>query len=653
MTTLSSTCPNCAAELTFLWPGAVQTSCPACKSVLIRDGADLKRLGTVGDVPESMSRLQLGAEGKIKGKAFVVVGRIVYRYGRGHWSEWHIRIGDESAWLSDANGTYVVTREVSPAGRQGVPKLEGLHPGDHLRFGQIEYTVAAITRAKYSGVEGELPFEYWDAEEATFVDLKVGTDGFGTIDYSDDPPKLFLGEYESFEELALKNLREEKDVNAAKTVTAKAFNCTKCGAPVEVRSGDFAENAVCAACGSILDAKDPRHKVLREQKGMKRWVKPLIPLGLTGRLKGIKWTVLGFQERAIAVDGVSYEWREYLLWNPDAGVRYLTEYEGHWNDVTVLKGMPTVVSHNDHEQVEYLGTRFKHFQFSKPRTNFVLGEFPWEVRADDELVNDDFVAPPLMLSRERTADELTWSIGTYTEPERIREAFKLKDPLPTPKGTFANQPNPVAGTGAAYLKIFALFAAVLALMAVLRWSTARSEQVFTGAYGDNGGVAPVPAFVTPTFELKGRTSNVDIRIASTVNNDWRFFNIALLADSGGRGYELGREASYYYGVSDGEGWSEGSRRSRAMIASVPPGRYYLRVQVDRDGASKGARYDISVRRDVPRIWPYLLGFLALLVPTVLAFVRERQFEYARWQESDYAVDESEDEEEDYEPATFP
>ena len=95
----------------------MQTSCPACGSVLVRHDLDLEKVGTVGDVPASMSRIQLGTEGRYKNNGFVVVGRIVYEYERGHWSEWHIRLSDgSSAWLSDAQTEYAVTRQAESPG---------------------------------------------------------------------------------------------------------------------------------------------------------------------------------------------------------------------------------------------------------------------------------------------------------------------------------------------------------------------------------------------------------------------------------------------------------------------------------------------------------------------------------------------------------
>ena len=46
-----------------------------------------------------------------------------------------------------------------------------------------------------------------DVSDVTFVDLRSQTGKFATIDYSDEPPALYLGEMVEFESLALKNLR--------------------------------------------------------------------------------------------------------------------------------------------------------------------------------------------------------------------------------------------------------------------------------------------------------------------------------------------------------------------------------------------------------------------------------------------------------------
>ena len=58
------------------------------------------------------------------------------------------------------------------------------------------------------GMEGELPFPYYGKSEMLFADLRTQGRAFATLDYSDEPPLLFVGEWIEFEELKLKNLRQ-------------------------------------------------------------------------------------------------------------------------------------------------------------------------------------------------------------------------------------------------------------------------------------------------------------------------------------------------------------------------------------------------------------------------------------------------------------
>lgn len=199
-------CPNCGAGVDFRWSGAVQTVCPYCRSVLIRTDVDLKRVGEVAELPPDASPVQIATEGIYRNRAFVVVGRILYEYEKGGWNEWHLVFNDgKSGWLSDAQLEYAVSF-LSPAMRT-LPPAEKLEPGQRFKWNEVVYAVSSVTRARYRGVEGELPFEYWDKQEVTFVDLRAHDACFATVDYSEEPPLLFLGEALDFEDLKLKNVR--------------------------------------------------------------------------------------------------------------------------------------------------------------------------------------------------------------------------------------------------------------------------------------------------------------------------------------------------------------------------------------------------------------------------------------------------------------
>jgi hypothetical protein len=81
-----------------------------------------------------------------------------------------------------------------------------------------------------------------------------------------------------------------------------------------------------------------------------------------------------------------------------------------------------------------------------------------------------------------------------------------------------------------------------------------------------------------------------------------------------------------------------------MLSNVPAGSYYLLIDVDRDPAQRDLGYEVRIRRDTPRSWPFLVGMLLLAVPAVFAFARKQNFDYTRWQESDYAASEEDEDE---------
>jgi hypothetical protein len=209
MTRRTAVCPNCGAPIEFLWSSAVQTTCSFCKSILVRHDVQLERVGEVGDLPESTSPIQITTQGVYRGTAFTAVGRILYEWERGRWNEWHLRLDDgTSAWLSDAQMEYAVTKLVET--NEQLPSADRLRVGQNYGLNKTLFKVVSLTFAKYRGVEGELPFEYWNKSEVLFADLETTGNRFATLDYSDgnDTPSLYVGEFQDFDELQFANLRE-------------------------------------------------------------------------------------------------------------------------------------------------------------------------------------------------------------------------------------------------------------------------------------------------------------------------------------------------------------------------------------------------------------------------------------------------------------
>jgi hypothetical protein len=248
-----------------------------------------------------------------------------------------------------------------------------------------------------------------------------------------------------------------------------------------------------------------------------------------------------------------------------------------------------------------------------------------------------------MLSEERTAEETTWSLGTYMTGAQVWAAFALPGKAPHARGVFANQPDEFVPRAGSLVKRYLLFVAVIVVLGLLRLVTASRDRVFeTKSFFKPGALADSLAFVTPTFQVKGRTANLEVTTEAQVDNGWAYFDYALVNEATGQTYEFGREVSYYYGRDSDGNWSEGSRRDRAVLPSVPAGPYFLRVQPEAQVPTDFLEYSIVVRHDVPILFPYLAGLVLLALPPLFVGLRAWGMERSRWAESDYGPSDDDD-----------
>lgn len=419
---------------------------------------------------------------------------------------------------------------------------------------------------------------------------------------------------------------------STKPVT-KALNCPQCGAALVVRSMDRAVTIVCEHCHCILDAKDPNLRIVQRFEAAMGTDRPLIPLGQRGKIRGTDYEVIGFQRRTITEDGIDYSWHEYLLFNPYKGFRYLTEYNGHWNDVSPVTGLPTLASGG----AQYLGKFYKHFQTAQARTTFVLGEFPWQVRINDSATCVDYVDAPYMLSAEKTGEELTWSLGEYAPGAQVWKNFSLPGSPPPAIGVYEDQPSTSGLKASTIWFTFAIFVMALVCVYMANDTFSSRQQVFQQNYVFVPTRTQEPSFVTAVFELTGRTSDIEVKTSANVDNQWIYLNYALINDENGQAYDFGREVSYYHGYDSDGSWTEGKRTDSVMVPSVPSGHYYLRVEPESDQKFGPILYSVTVTRDVPVLSLYLVAFFALLLPALLLWWRSFSFEYMRWSQSDHPM----------------
>ena len=202
-----SNCPSCGAAIHFQSAASILAICEYCHSTLVRHDLKLEDIGKMAQLQRDGTPIQLRAEGSYQNVHFGVVGRIQLRYDEGLWNEWHLLFDDmRGGWLGEAQGTYAVSFLVQVP--ETVPAFKETAPAKKLQLNGRWYEIRDIQNALCIAGEGELPFRVGPGYEAPVIDLLGEHNSFATIDYSEESPLVFLGEYVEFDELHLSGLKE-------------------------------------------------------------------------------------------------------------------------------------------------------------------------------------------------------------------------------------------------------------------------------------------------------------------------------------------------------------------------------------------------------------------------------------------------------------
>jgi len=647
---LQANCPACGAQVIFKTGSSVVVVCEFCRSVVARTDRGIEDAGKVADVVESGSPLEVGLRGVYVGVAFELTGRAQLQHAAGgFWDEWYAAFADGRwGWLAEAQGRFYLTFEIR------VPQPALLPPFEQLQLGQPVYAIPAGQppvvsekgTARAAAAEGEIPYRLTPGETYAYADLSGQSGTFGTLAYGETPPLVFVGREVTLEDLGLANARRSTE-REARAVTAAQLNCPNCGGPLELRAPDHAERVTCPNCGSLLDVNQGRLSYLKrlERKGPQ----PSIPLGATAEFEGRPQTVIGFMVRSVEFDGMRYYWQEYLLYNPAIGFRWLVESDGHWSYVKSVP--PGEVTESGGAQ--YGGRRFKVFQDAVARVEFVEGEFYWKVSVGELARAVDYVAAPLMLSKEvpvaqgkgrgeLQSEEVNWSLGTYTRLKEVERKFNVN--LPSPHTVAPNQPWPNK-------KIYGYWALLMPaalFVGLLMFVVAPRARVFDQTYTLTPAApspSPAPAagedanektqvIFTEPIELRGGR-NIRVTGAANVDNNWLYVAGDLINEETGLVQEFELPIEYYYGVEEGESWSEGDREQSVYLPAVPEGRYTMRLEAQWENWNQPAPPQIAVRveQGVPRLMNTVLLLVGLSIIPLLAAFRHLSFERRRWADS--------------------
>jgi DNA-directed RNA polymerase subunit RPC12/RpoP len=424
-----------------------------------------------------------------------------------------------------------------------------------------------------------------------------------------------------------------------------AIQCPACGGPLTLRGFGSIERVVCPYCGSELGPEDSGALAILQQAARQR--RPsVLPLHRRGKLDGIEWEILGIQWRECVVDGVSYPWQEFLLYNPYAGYRYLvfSMTDGHFTLGGALDGAPRVLSGIGHKRVEFRKTRYKHFQSAKATTIYVEGEFPWEVHVGDEAITHDYVCPPESLSIEEAygpdGQDVNFTRMRHVGGADVWKAFGMSGSPPRPTAVGMCQPNPwKQGRCITWVSLLALLA-LWAVATVVYLSDRNPRVAFS-----RKGAALTESFTQDIVVKASEPTTLELSVrAYPLSNSWAHVDVLLVPHDREEAIGLGLTAEEWHGVSDGESWREGDQSPSTVVGDVPPGAYVMHVTPS--GGTQASeippsdvRYDITVREDVVLLRYVLLPFVVIIAFPAIFWLFSVIFEGRRWANSDYASSE--------------
>jgi len=637
MSVLQANCPSCGAPIEFKAGSTIVLVCPFCRSAIARTDRALEDLGKVAEIAESESPLKLGLRGTYKDTRFELTGRAQLRHERGgFWDEWYATFSNGwVGWLAEAQGRFYMTfYQPMPVG--SLPTFEGLQLGQIVP--DIPNPTPLMVQEKGKGTtlaaDGEIPYKLTPGEKFAYADLAGKNNAFATIDYSMDPPWVFVGSQVTLADIGLADARPVQ--REAKRVSAVGMGCPNCAGPLDLVAPDKAERVTCPNCNSLLDVNQGNLSFFKSLNPLPNQPEFSLPIGAEGTFPGdVKFKIIGAVVRSVTIQGVQYFWHEYLLYDPMVGFRWLVHSDNHWNFVEPVN--PADVGEaamSFGNAVDYKGDKYKLFQDAQAVVEFVQGEFYWRVEQGETVRAADYVAAPKMLSLEKTADEMNWSLGTYMTNDEIERIFGVSD-LPRPWGVAPNQPF----TGQFYytwgaLPLLLLFVVAILMMPLAGVTATVATETLTLQPSASPG-SPQIVFSKP-FDIKANR-NVRISASAPVNNSGADLDVDLVNDQSQEVESVNIPVSFYQGVEDGESWTEGSPNNDATLSSLPAGKYTLRVEGTLDNIPQPLPISIKVEQGVNRGVNFICALLLLTVVPVLGLIRKFSFESSRWKDSMFST----------------
>ena len=221
--------------------------------------------------------------------------------------------------------------------------------------------------------DGEIPYKLTPGEQFAYADLAGKNNAFATIDYSLDPPWVFVGNQVTLDEIGLGDAKSVK--REAKRVSTAGMGCPNCGGPLDLIAPDKAERVTCPNCNSLLDVNQGNLSFFKSLNPPPNQPEFVLPIGAEGSFPGdVKFKIIGAVVRSVLIDGIQYYWHEYLLYNPMIGFPLARSFRQSLEFCRAGQSCRRRSACNVFgSTVDYNGNKYKLFQDAQAVVEYVQG----------------------------------------------------------------------------------------------------------------------------------------------------------------------------------------------------------------------------------------------------------------------------------------
>jgi hypothetical protein len=339
-----------------------------------------------------------------------------------------------------------------------------------------------------------------------------------------------------------------------------------------------------------------------------------------------------------------YKWREYIFKSIEGITIVLSESNNHW---MILKEANLKDLSLNRHSLNFEDEIYHLYNKNKARVDYFEG-FAEEIVNNFNCLVYDYIAPPKIISIEKYYHNTSQKqfIGTYLNKRQLRKWFPNRTFLSS-FGLGMLEPRKDRNN-TTFTMILMVFAFALILFNIYFENQQRSKKVLEEflSFSDFG---PKKAYASNSFELKGNfAAPMHISLLSNLVQDWAEIDISLIDDKTNEELYTTKSMEYYYGIEDGESWSEGSNSSEVKICGIKPGKYHFElVPYNARNTSTPVENSIIPSDAAPSFiqikaiwaqpsnWNILFILILFFVIGGIKIYYGYNFEFRRWEDSDF------------------